>query len=354
MLKRLAAGIGVLAVAALATLGVSWQLMHGYLDTPLELDDLTEVTIPGGATLRGVIGELEARGLTRSGHWLLVDARLSGTGHQIKAGDYVLAPGTTPRAMMAMFIAGDVKLERLTLIEGWTAAEAVAAILRHEAIDDDLGLTPGQRADGVAWLDDAAHAALAQRLGIAGPSIEGWLYPDTYRFARGTAASALLRQAHDAMRQQLDAAWQAGGATDTLDTPYAALTLASIIEKETGLDSERTQIAGVFARRLELGMRLETDPTVIYGLGQRYDGDIRRRDLRETTAYNTYRIDGLPPTPIALPGRASIDAALAPADGDTLFFVATGNADGSHYFSATLEEHNEAVSRYLATLRQRQ
>ena len=264
-----------------------------------------------------------------------------------------MRPGTTPRQMMAAFVSGAVKLERLTLIEGWTAAEAVQAIVAHPAVVDDLGVEIQARADGVAWLDAATHATLAERLGVEAASIEGWLYPDTYRFARGTAASALLTQSHAAMRKALDAAWSEAAATRAIGTPYDALILGSIIEKETALDAERGRIAGVFVRRLERGMRLETDPTVIYGIGKAYDGNIRRRDLRETTPYNTYRIDGLPPTPIALPGRASIEAALEPVDGDELFFVATGQGDGSHYFSATVEEHNAAVSRYLEQLRRR-
>ncbi|MEO0346482.1 MAG: endolytic transglycosylase MltG [Pseudomonadota bacterium] len=353
MMRRLViAAVGLLIAGAL-TAGVSWQRMQAYFDSPLAIDTDTEFSIPAGATMRAVVNGLVAEGITDSGHWLLIDARLNGSGGQIKAGDYVLAPGTTPRQMMATFIAGDVKLERVTLIEGWTAAEALAAILKHEAVRDDLEITLATRVDGAPWLEPDAHRTLASRLEIDGDSIEGWLYPDTYRFARGTTASALLEQAHDAMTDALSAAWTEAGEGGQLDSPYAALTLASIIEKETALDSERGQIAGVFSRRLARGMRLETDPTVIYGMGLDYDGNIRRRDLRETTAYNTYRIDGLPPTPIALPARASIEAALAPVEGEALFFVATGESDGSHYFSATLEEHNEAVQRYLAKLRQR-
>ena len=353
MMRRLIiVAVGLLVAGAMAV-GVSWQRMQAYLDSPLAIEADTEFTIPSGATMRAVVDDLVAQGITDTGRWLLIDARLNKSGGQIKAGDYILEPGTTPRQMMATFIAGDVKLERVTLIEGWTAAEAVAAILKHDAVRDDLEITLATRADGTPWLEPDTHRALASRLSIDGDSIEGWLYPDTYRFARGTAASALLEQAHDAMTDALEAAWAEAGEGGQLESPYAALTLASIIEKETALDSERGQIAGVFSRRLAKGMRLETDPTVIYGMGLDYDGNIRRRDLRETTDYNTYRIDGLPPTPIALPARASIEAALAPVAGEALFFVATGEPDGSHYFSATLEEHNEAVQRYLAKLRKR-
>lgn len=353
MMRRLILVVVGLLVAGALAAGMSWQRMQSYLDSPLAIDADTEFTIPAGATMRAVVDDLVGQGITDSGHWLLIDARINESGNQIKAGDYVLAPGTTPRQMMATFIAGDVKLERVTLIEGWTAAEAVAAILSHKAVRDDLDISVAERADGTPWLEPEVHRALAKRLEIKGDSIEGWLYPDTYRFARGTTASALLVQAHSAMTDALDAVWAEAGEGAALESAYAALTLASIIEKETALDSERGRIAGVFSRRLARGMRLETDPTVIYGMGIDYDGNIRRRDLRETTAYNTYRIDGLPPTPIALPARASIEAALAPIEGEALFFVATGEPDGSHYFSATLEEHNEAVQRYLAKLRQR-
>ncbi len=351
-MKRVALALGALALVALAGVGLAWQSMQRYLDTPMAIDAPEAVSIPQGATLRGVLESLSERGITEGTHWLRLDARLNKTANQIKAGDYELEPGTTPRQMMAAFVSGAVRLERVTLIEGWTAAEAVHAIVTHPAVADDLGITLGARADGTPWLDAASHEALAQRLALdEGGSIEGWLFPDTYRFARGTAASALLAQSHEAMRKQLEAAWAAVEEAGPIGSAYEALILGSIIEKETALESERGRIAGVFVRRLESGMRLETDPTVIYGIGEAYDGDIRRRDLRAVTDYNTYRIAGLPPTPIALPGRASIDAALAPVDGEALFFVATGLPDGSHYFSATIEEHNAAVARYLKELR---
>lgn len=352
-MKRVLIALGALALLALTGAGLGWQSMQRYLDTPLALDAPEIVTIPQGATLRAVLDTLAERGITDDTHWLRLDARLNGTASRIKAGDYELAPGATPREMMVAFVAGAVRLERVTLIEGWTAAEALHAILKHPAVADDLDIALAERADGTPWLDAKGHEALARRLAIEGASIEGWLFPDTYRFARGTAASALLEQSHKAMRSQLDAAWGAAEGGGPLASAYDALILGSIIEKETALDSERGRIAGVFVRRLQRGMRLETDPTVIYGLGDAYDGDIRRRDLRNVTAYNTYRIDGLPPTPIALPGRASIDAALAPVAGDALFFVATGQPDGSHYFSATIDEHNAAVARYLKQLRSR-
>ena len=353
-MKRVALGLGVLALVLALGAAAAWQSMQRYLDTPMPIASPQSLTIPTGATLSQVLNTLEAREIVTAPHWLRIDARLNDTAGRIHAGDYTLPPGMTPRQMMQAFITGAVDLERVTLIEGWTAAEAVQAIVSHPAVRDDLEVSLGARADGVAWLGDAAHRALATRLSIEQPSIEGWIYPDTYRFARGIAASVLLEKAHRRMREQLDAAWSEAGDAAPVDTPYQALVLASIIEKETALDTERARIAGVFARRLQRGMRLQTDPTVIYGLGTAYDGDIRRRDLQQETPYNTYRIDGLPPTPIALPGRASLAAAVSPlGDDDALYFVATGEGDGSHYFSATVEEHNAAVARYLKRLRSR-
>lgn len=198
----------------------------------------------------------------------------------------------------------------------------------------------------------AASGELMKGLGLAGRHPEGQFFPDTYHFPRNTPDVEVFREAYTLMQRKLDAAWAQRHPDLPLAGPYAALVLASIIEKETALDSERRQISGVFTRRLKRGMRLQTDPTVIYGLGDAFDGNLRRRDLERDTPYNTYTRAGLPPTPIALPGEASLLAAVQPDDGDALYFVATGKGDGSHYFSATLAEHNRAVRRYLETRRQ--
>lgn len=353
MMRRALIGFALVCVTLAVSALLAWQSMQRYLQTPMAMGDDYALTIERGATLGKVLKRLEADGISKDGHWLLLEARLDGTAAHIKAGDYTLRAGMTPRDMLEMFVAGDVDLERLTIIEGWTAAQAVALLVAHPAIENDLPVAPGRRADGSDWLDAAAHGALTELLGIAQPSIEGWLFPDTYQFARGTRASALLRQMHSQMVLRLDRAWQALAPDSVLASPYEALILASIVEKETSRDDERARIAGVFERRLERAMRLQTDPTVIYGIGVGYDGDIRRRDLQADTPYNTYRIDGLPPTPIALPGEASLIAVMNPADGDALFFVATGDADGSHHFSTTLDEHNAAVARYLRKLRGR-
>jgi UPF0755 protein len=228
----------------------------------------------------------------------------------------------------------------LTIVEGWTFQPDAG----RDCGAPGIARNPGGRAGTTrSWRSSAVN----------GDHPEGWFLPETYRFPRGTTDLELLRIAHEAMQRALEAAWAARHDPLPLQTPYEALIMASIIEKETGLAEERPQIAGVFARRLERGMRLQTDPTVIYGLGAEFEGRLRRVHLQTDTPYNTYTRGGLPPTPIALPGRDSLAAAVQPLEGRTLYFVATGRPDGSHYFSETLEEHNRAVQRYLATLRER-
>ncbi|MEL7312333.1 MAG: endolytic transglycosylase MltG, partial [Pseudomonadota bacterium] len=274
-------------------------------------------------------------------------------GNQIQAGRYTLSPGLTPEGLLEQLRAGAVDLVQVQFIEGWMAAQAVETVLQHPDVVDDLGVTMDYRADGVAFLTPDTNDALIAVLGLDVEYIEGWFYPDTYRFAPGTKATELLRLAHEKMRVELDSAWQDRAVRDTLPDQESMLTLASIVEKETRRDDERGQIAGVFDRRLGRGMRLQTDPTVIYGVGLRYDGDIRRRDLTDDNPYNTYRIDGLPPAPIALAGRASLAAVARPADGTALFFVASGDPDGSHVFSDTVEDHERAVKQYLKKIRGR-
>jgi UPF0755 protein len=235
-------------------------------------------------------------------------------------------------------VSGQVYLHELTIVEGSRFADAVATVRAHPAI-------------AAGTLDDAAIMAA---LGTPGVHPEGQLFPDTYRFPKGTSDIELLRIAHDALVTRLDAAWQQRDSDIVLETPYEALVLASIIEKETALPSERPLISGVFQQRLRRRMRLQTDPTVIYGLGPSYDGNLRRQDLERDTPYNTYTRFGLPPTPIALVGAAALEAAVKPAPSEALYFVATGRGDGSHRFSATLEEHERAVSDYLRQLRSRE
>lgn len=291
--------------------------------------------IESGAPLRRVTADLADRGfLTRP--WLLATyARFSGDAVRIRAGEYELAAGTTPLAFLAKLVDGDVYLHQITIVEGSRFAELLAALRSHEAIASTT-------LDG---------AAIMTELGAPGVHPEGQFFPDTYRFPYGTSDVDVLRVAHEELASQLQAAWQARSPDLLLKNDYEALILASIIEKETALPSERRLIAGVFHERLRLNMRLQTDPTVIYGLGEAFDGNLRRQDLERDTAYNTYTRSGLPPTPIALPGAEALHAAVSPEISGALYFVATGRGDGSHYFSKTLEEHEQAVRDYLQLLR---
>jgi len=240
--------------------------------------------------------------------------------------------------LLAQFTSGDVTLYSFTIIEGWNYWELLQAL--H---DDDLIN---------ATLTDEDWPGLLEELGADGAHPEGLFLPETYRIPRNTSDREVLRQAYDLMQTVLAEEWQAKAENIPISTPYEALILASIIEKETARVDERQRISGVFSRRLNKRMRLQTDPTVIYGIGPDFNGNLTRRDLRTDTAYNTYTRGGLPPTPIAMPGRAAINAALHPADGEELYFVATGLGDGSHTFSATKDEHDTAVAEYLRRLRQ--
>jgi UPF0755 protein len=257
-------------------------------------------------------------------------AIVAGKSEAIKAGEYLLEPGVTPRQLLEQVVNGAVLQHSLTVVEGWTFAQLLEALRRQEAIDHTLG--------------GADPDEIMTRLGHPGEHPEGRFMPDTYRFPRSTTDVAFLRRAYDEMTARLDEEWRRRDPDLPYRSPYEALIMASIIEKETALPEERPEIAGVFVRRLIRHMRLQTDPSVIYGLGLRFDGNLTRKDLAADSLYNTYMHAGLPPTPIALPGAASLRAALHPAAGDSLFFVSRG--DGSHVFSATLEAHNKAVRRF--------
>ena len=259
-------------------------------------------------------------------------------GGAIHAGDYLIAEGTTPEQLVQQFTDGSVRLYTFTLIEGWNSREVLAALHANDAIQ--------------ATMTNEDWPALLESLGADVTHPEGLFLPETYRFPKHTPDKAVLKQAYELMQRVLTEEWQQRSAEAPVDSAYEALILASIVEKETALADERPQIAGVFARRLAKGMRLQTDPTVIYGIGASFDGNLTRKHLRTDTPYNTYTRHGLPPTPIAMPGRAAINAALHPADGTSLYFVATGIGDGSHKFSATKDEHDKAVAEYLQRLRQ--
>ena len=278
---------------------------------------------------------LSERGILGTPRVLSIYGRLSGEATRIHAGEYLIPGASTPIELLEQLVSGEVYLHQITVVDGWRFQEFVAALRDHEAVDS-------------AGLD---AETVMDALGKSGTHPEGQFLPDTYRFPRDTPAIEILQRSHEALEGQLALAWSSYRATTVLQGQYDALILASIIEKETGLANERRRIAGVFHRRLEQGVRLQTDPTVIYGLGSDFDGNLRRTDLARDTPYNTYTRAGLPPTPISLPGRAALTAAVNPQAGSELYFVATGEGDGSHYFSSTLEEHNAAVARYLRQIR---
>ena len=327
--------MGMLALAGGAA-GYAW--LQRYLDAPMTIEGAgMRLDVTSGQSLAAISGGLARRGVLRHPRVLAGWARWQGTDQRIQGGEYLIAPGATPRSLMELLVQGRVVLYPLTVIEGWRFEDMLAALRAHDAI-----ASTGLGADEIMTA-----------LGEPDLHPEGLFFPDTYRFARGTSDLDILRQARARMRRQLEEAWTQRAQELPLTSPYEALVLASIIEKETGLDSERERVAGVFVRRLQLGMRLQTDPTVIYGLGAQFNDRLRSDDLRRDTPYNTYTRHGLPPTPIALPGQRSLQAAVSPADGDELFFVATGKPDGSHYFSVTLDEHNRAVARYLQRMRER-
>ncbi len=307
-----------------------------WLDQPMALassanSPALDLEVEFGTPARGVAEAVAASGARVRPGWLYAWFRVSGQARQIKAGSYEIAPGTTPRALLRMLVRGEEALKSVTLPEGLNFAQVLATLQKAEQLAPDTrSLTDAQIMD---------------KLGRPGVHPEGRFFPDTYTYAKGSSDLAVLKRAARAMDKRLAAAWAARQADTPLKAPDEALILASIIEKETGKPADRGQISGVFVNRLRLGMLLQTDPTVIYGLGAQFDGNLRRRDLLNDTAYNTYTRAGLPPTPIAMPGKAALMAAVRPTATPALYFVAKG--DGSSHFSATLDEHNRAVNKYI-------
>jgi UPF0755 protein len=317
---------------------VGWYLRSLTIaaEQPGTIATTQEFEVKTGSSLRSVLQSLQKQGLIgdarRVEYFLRCCQRGTKlTGEGIKAGHYRINPGQTPLEILRLFVEGRVVLEQLTIVDGWRFSQMRPAIEKT--------------------LEGRNDAEIMVALEHAGLAAEGQFAPDTYSFARGTTDLQIYRMAFSAQRAQLQEAWQHRQDNLPFNTPDEALTMASIVEKETGLASERARIAGVFINRLRIGMMLQTDPTVIYGLGDKYDGNIRRRDLSTDTPYNTYTRKGLPPTPIALPGKDAIIATLNPEPSAALFFVAMGDGSGGHFFSATLAEHNRAVQRYLERLR---
>jgi UPF0755 protein len=317
--------IFVLAGALLGGYAAWW--LHqplGRQSAPLDL------LIQPGASARAVAESVVEAGAQTDPTLLYWWFRLSGDARQIKAGSYEIETGTTPRRLLEKLVNGEQALRSVTLLEGWTFSQVLETLSKAEHLAPD---TKGLKPD-----------LIMSSLGKPGVHPEGRLFPDTYTYAKGSSDLGVLRSAVQAMDRQLEAAWKLRANDSPLKSAEQALILASIVEKETGRDSDRAEIAGVFVNRLRIGMMLQTDPTVIYGLGQTFDGNLRRRHLLADTPWNTYTRNGLPPTPISMPGKSSLMAAVQPAETKAIYFVARG--DGSSQFSVTLEEHNRAVNKY--------
>jgi len=339
-LKRVLHVASVLAVLIVLGTGTGlWQIdrfLHTAISVPA---DGADFEITPGTTFHEVSTRLEDAGIVSNSAILRGYARWTGQANSVHAGEYRILPGTTPIGLLEQFTSGDVRLYSFTIVEGWNQWDLLSGMQAHPQID--------------AHLTDEDWPALLAELGAATSHPEGLFLPETYRFPRHTTDRTLLKQAYGLMQAVLTEEWEGRDTTSPVATPYEALVLASIVEKETARADERAKIAGVFARRLDKRMRLQTDPTVIYGIGPAFNGNLTRRDLQTDTAYNTYTRRGLPPTPIAMPGRDAIHAALHPEPGEELYFVATGLEDGSHKFSATKSEHDAAVAEYLQRLRNR-
>lgn len=303
-----------------------------FMQSPLKLEQAKTYTVKAGSNLKAISADIKQQGLTELPSWYLqLYGRVTAQAHKIKAGEYQLEPGTTLPELLSQLVSGKVLMNAFTIVEGMTAKELIAAIVTHPKIKPTLEPL-------------SVESAMAA-LGEPDKNGEGWFLPETYHFPTGMTDVAFLNRAYQQMQYALDQAWARRDKNLPYETPYQALIMASIIEKETAVADERPEISGVFVRRLKKGMRLQTDPTVIYGLGEQFDGNLRRKDLRSDTPFNTYTRAGLPPTPICLPSIESIEAALHPAEGETLYFVATGEA-GRHVFSSNLRDHNNAVRRY--------
>jgi UPF0755 protein len=332
------------AASALVVGVAGYWVLARYLpfaDTPIAgVEQGDSVVIERGDSFAGMLGKLRQAGVPggRELEWRLL-ARQLGVAGRLHVGEYALDPGITPRTLLTNMGRGKVVGHRFTIVEGWNIRELRAALMRATPLEHEA-----------TAMDDAS---LMRALGAAGQHPEGRFLPETYVYTRGDSDLDILRRAHAAMRKALDAAWAARAPGLPLKNKEEALILASIVEKETGVPSERAQIAGVFVRRLQAGMLLQTDPTVIYGMGEQYRGNIRRTDLSTDTPYNTYLRPGLPPTPIAMPGVDALKAATRPAEGDALFFVAVGDGSGRHVFTRSLSEHQAAVQAYLRRYRQR-
>ena len=322
----------VIAAVAIAAFVFVWRDYKQFTQTPVQIENQgMSYTLKQGMGLARFSADLYDLGVIRSLAYFRWMAQQSGDIQNIRVGEYFFPVGITPMQILQKVQRGDVVQHSFTIIEGWNLKTVLLAVLQRKDIQQTLD-------------PQAPKAVIASQLAIDYPSAEGWLLPETYFFTLGMTDQQILKRAAAAMKLYLEKAWENRASNLLLKTPYEALILASLIEKETGQANERKEISGVFHRRLKKRMRLETDPTIIYGMGDAYHGNIRKKDLRKDTPYNTYTRHGLPPTPIAMPSAAAIDAALHPAEGSALYFVAKG--DGSHVFSSNFSDHLTAVRRY--------
>ncbi len=330
MIKRLPGLIALSLFFLIVTTALLYNEYQIFLDTPLNIEKKTIFEIEPGMTFTDVNTKLKNLALTNNTAYFKILARHTGKANKIKSGEYLLFPGLNPNDLLNLLVSGKVVQHSFTLLEGWQVSEMMQAIHATDLLEHTL------------HIDEQENIMI--ELGYEDKTAEGMFFPDTYNFPKGTTDKAFLQRAYQRLHDLLDEEWQVRDTNLPYKTPYEALIMASIIEKETGLASERSTIAGVFVRRLNKKMKLQTDPTVIYAMGKQFNGNIRKKDLDIDSPYNTYRYKGLPPSPIALVGREAIRAALHPEKSKSLYFVAKG--DGSHYFSETLKEHNQAVAKY--------
>jgi len=311
-------------------LGLAYWQQNNALQQPLKLTQEQLLDVQSGASPTGVLNRLQAEGVIKDAFWLRLYWRFNLSGQALHSGEYRMTPGMDARSLLGLWERGEVVQYSLTLVEGWNFRQVRAALGKQPKLEQTLG--------------NLSDSELMAKIGHPNVFPEGRFFPDTYRYTRGMTDAELLKQAYNRLDDVLQEEWEKRAADVPYVDPYQALIMASLVEKETGVPQERGQIAGVFVRRLQMGMLLQTDPTVIYGLGERYNGKITRAFLKEATPYNTYVISGLPPTPIAMVGREAIHAAMNPVPGNSLYFVARG--DGSHVFSADLDAHNAAVKEF--------
>jgi len=330
-------GAALLLLAVGGVAGTAWLGLRS-IDEPLNVGGTLRFKVLPGSAFARVAADLGRQGVVAQPRAWVLYARWKGVASAVKAGEYEIEPGLTPRELLDKMVSGQVLLHSLTIVDGWRVQDLLLAMRRNPDIAATL---PPESGD------------LMQRLGLTGVNAEGQFLPETYRFPSGTSDLELLRQAHAALTRVLDAAWAGREPTLPLQSANELLIMASIVEKESGLPEELPEIAGLYLHRFSIGMRLQADPTVIFGLGDAYDGSLHTVDLRTDGPYNTYTRIGLPPTPIALAGAAAIQATARPAHTDALYFVASDKGDGSHVFSATLEQHNAAVAKYVSRQRQR-